>query len=124
MGAEVFAAAGVVPLGPHGLEQRVWAAGWWVLQDDLAGQEPSVAVAPPVTAASGDGQASAAGVGLLEVSGQGLLQTVSAAGKETVASEFEVNLLGFAEESPDQKEVSGLEELPGLVDVAGLRVLG
>lgn len=96
-----------------------------MLQDDLAGQEPSVAVVLPVTAASEAGQASAAGVGLLEVSGRGLLQTLSAAaGRQTVASELEVSLLGFAEESPDQKEVSGLEKLPGLVDVAGLQVLG
>lgn len=50
MGAEAFAAAGAVPLGPPGLEQQVGAAGWWVLQIDLAGQEPSVAVAHPVTA--------------------------------------------------------------------------
>lgn len=67
------------------------AAGWWLLRDDLAGQGPSVD--PPVTAGGGAEQASAA----------------SAAGGETVASEFEVNHLGFSEESPDQRKVSGLE---------------
>lgn len=122
-GAEASAAAGVVLLGLRGLEQQVGAAGWWVLQDDLAGRVPSVAVPHPVTAAQGAGKASAAGVGLLEVSGQGLLQMVSA-GRQTVASELEVNLPGFAEESPDQMEVSGFEELPDLVVEAGLVVLG
>lgn len=47
--AEAFAAVGVVHLGSPGLEQQVEAAGWWLLQDDLAGQEPSVPL--PVTAA-------------------------------------------------------------------------
>lgn len=121
VGAEVFAGVGVVLLGPPGLEQQVGAAGWWVLRIDHAGQEPCVAVAPPVSAAQWAGQASAV-VGLLEVSGQGLPQMVSAAAG-TVASEFQATLPDFAEESLDQKKVSGLEELLDLVAVAEL-VLG
>lgn len=78
------------------------AAGWWLLQADPAGQEPSAA--PPVTAAGEAGQASAA----------------SAAGGETVASGFEVSPLDFSEESPDQRKVSGLEEPPDLLAVADL----
>lgn len=50
MEAEAFVAEGVVLLGPPVPEQQGVAAGWWVLQDDLAGQEPSV-VSHPVTAA-------------------------------------------------------------------------
>lgn len=115
-GAEAFAAVGGVHLGPLGLEQQVEAAGWQVLQGDPADQ-PSVAL--PVTAAQGAGWASAAG--LLEASG---LQAVSAAGSQTVAFEFEVNLPGFSGESPGQREVSGLEQLPDLVAVAELQVLG
>lgn len=107
--AEAFAAAGVVLLGPRGLEQQTGAAGWWVLRGDLAGREPSVAVLPPVTAAWGAELASV---------------EVSAAGGRIVASEFEVNRPGFAEESPDQKEFSGLEGIPDLGTVAGLQSLG
>lgn len=51
MGAEAFVAVGDVLLGPPGLERQVGAAGWWALQVDLAGQEPSVAVAHSATAA-------------------------------------------------------------------------
>ena len=51
MGAEAFAAVGVVLLGLPGPGLQVAAAGWWALQDGLAGQEPSVAVALPATAA-------------------------------------------------------------------------
>lgn len=122
VGAEAFAAVGVVLLGPPGPEQQAEAAGWWVLQGDPAALEPSVAVPPPVTAAWGAGPASAE-VGLPQVSGQGLPQ-LSAAGRQTVASEPEVNLPGSAEESPGQKEVSGLEWIPDPVAVAGLQVLG
>lgn len=65
-----------------------------------------------------------AGIGLLQVSGLGLLQTLSAAaGTQTVASELEVNLPDSAELNLDRKEVSGFEEHPDLVGVAG-RVLG
>lgn len=65
-----------------------------------------------------------AGIGLLGVSGPGLLQTLSAAaGTQTVASELEVNLPDSAELNLDQKEVSGFEEHPDLVGVAG-RALG
>ncbi|TNN86508.1 hypothetical protein EYF80_003278 [Liparis tanakae] len=46
------------------------------------------------------------------------------AGGQTVASELEVNLPGFAEESPDQKEFSGPEGIPDLVAVAGLQAPG
>lgn len=51
MVAVAFAAVGVFLLAPPGLEQKVGAAGWWVHQVDLAGQEPSVAGPLPVTAA-------------------------------------------------------------------------
>lgn len=120
MGAEAFAAAGVVPPGRPGLERQIEAAGWWAPRGD---REPSVAVTPPATAASGAGRASAAGVDPLEVSGQDLLVS-AAAGRQTVASELEVSLPGSSEESPDQKESSGLEGLPDPVPVAGPQVLG
>lgn len=115
---EAFAAAGVVLLDPPVLEQRVAVAGWWVLQDDLADQGPSVGL--PVTAAE-VGEASA-GVGLLQVSDR---EKVSAAvGKQMIASELEGSLPGFAEENPDQRVVAGLEELPDLEVSAGLEVPG
>lgn len=120
VGAEAFVGAGAVLLGLPDLGLQVVAAEWWVLQDV---QEPSVAVALPVTAAWVAVQAFA-GVGPLMVSGQGLLVQVSVAGRQTVASEFEGNLPGFAEENSDQKEVSGLEELPDLVAAAVLQILG
>lgn len=69
VGAEASAAVGVVLLGLPGPGRQVVAAGWWALQDGLAGQEPSVAVTLPVTAASVDVQASVAGVGPLVLSG-------------------------------------------------------
>lgn len=62
-------------------------------------------------------QASAAGAAPLQVSGQGLLQRVSAAGRQTAVSELVGNLPDSAEENPDQKEVSGLEEAPDQLDV-------
>lgn len=120
VGAEASAAAGVVLLDPPGPGQRVGAAGWWVLQDDPTGQEPSAAAPHPVTAAWGAERASAE-AGPPEVSDQGLEVWE---GGRTVASEPEVSLPGFAEESPDQKEVSGLEEHPDLEAVAGPQVLG
>lgn len=43
--------------------------------------------------------------------------------RQTVASEFEGNRSGFAEENSDQKEASGLEELLDLA-VAVLQILG
>lgn len=90
-----------------------------MVRGDLAGQDPSVAVPPPVTAAWVE--EASAGVGPLEVSGQGLLQMVFAAGREMIASELEGSL---AEGSPDQKKVSGQEGLPDLVVLAELQVLG
>lgn len=79
-----------------------------MVRGDQAGQDPSVA--PPVTAAWEE--EASAGVGPLEVSGQGLLQMAFAAGRQMIASELEASL---AEGSPDQKKVSGQEELPDLV---------
>lgn len=133
MGAEASAAVGVVLLDLPGLGQQVGAAGWWVLLDGLAGQGVSAAGDPgglPVIAAGGAGRASAvgvvAGVDPLLVSGLGLLEVVSAAaaGNQTAASGLEGSLPGFAEENPDQREVSGLVWLPDLEAVAGLQALG
>lgn len=124
VGAVAFAAEGVVLPGLPAPERRVAAAGWWLLRDDPVGQELSVAAAPPVTAASGVAQASAAVVAHQEASGQGLLLTVSAAVLQTVASELEGNLPGCAEESLAQKQVSGLEEHLDLVAVVELQGLG
>lgn len=60
------------------------------------------------------------GIDLLGVSGPGLLRTLSAAaGTQTVASELEVNLPDSAELNLDQEKVSGFEEHPDLVGVAG-----
>lgn len=84
MGAEAFAAAGVAHLVPPGLGQWIGVAGWWELQVDLAGQEPSAAETRPVTAAWRAGQVSAAGVVLL-VCG---LNLFAALGTQTVVSEF------------------------------------
>lgn len=98
MGAVASAASGVSLLGPLGLGQQVGAAEWWFLQDGPAGQEPSAAVHPPVTAAWGGGRAAA---DRLKVSGGG-----------TAASELEGNLPGFAAEPPDLGAGAGLQ-VPG-----------
>lgn len=100
VGAEVFVAEEVVLLGHPGLEQQVAAAGWWVLQDDLAGWEASVAVAHLVTAVLG-GAASAAVVVHQTFSGLSCLQRLFAVVLQTVASELEGIPPGFVEESPD-----------------------
>lgn len=110
-GAEAFVAAEVVLLGHPGLEQQVVAAGWWVLQDDLVGQVPSVAVTPPVTVAWGAVQVSVVVFAHQVISGQQPPQRVSVAVIQTVASELEGTLPGFAEEHPDLAPLAGQRTL-------------
>lgn len=92
-GVWAFAAAGVVPPDPPGLEQQLGAAGWW--------PEPSAAASRPATAVWwAAGRASPAAVGRLF---SGLS---AAAGTQTVVSDSE---------DLDQRTVSGREGLPGPV---------